>query len=101
MKANKSYPAQLFNQAIRYEIPPYQRRYIWEQEKQWEPLWEDVRETAEDWLEGRTLPHFTVLSLNRELLDNAPDIWDETAIAERAHRLCQAAIKVWPHADGI
>ena len=42
-----------------------------------------------------------VLSLNRELLDNAPDIWDETAIAERAHRLCQAAIKVWPHADGI
>ena len=58
MKANKSYPAQLFNQAIRYEIPPYQRRYIWEQEKQWEPLWEDVQNTAEDWIEGRSLPHF-------------------------------------------
>lgn len=58
MKPNKSYPAQLFSQAIRYEIPPYQRRYIWEQEKQWEPLWEDVQSTAEDRLEGRVLPHF-------------------------------------------
>ena len=58
MKTNKSYPQQLFSQAIRYEIPPYQRRYIWEQEKQWEPLWEDVQSTAEDCLEGRNSPHF-------------------------------------------
>ena len=41
------------------------------------------------------------LSINRNLLDNAPDVWDENAIAERARRLCVAAIKVWPHADGI
>ncbi len=41
------------------------------------------------------------LSINRDLLDNAPDVWDENAIADRARRLCQAAIKVWPHTDGI
>lgn len=47
------------------------------------------------------LDKHTNLSINRDLLDNAPDVWNETAIAARAHRLCQAAIKVWPHADGI
>ena len=58
LRTNKSHPRQLFSQAIRYEIPPYQRRYIWEQEKQWEPLWEDVQSTAEDYLAGQNLPHF-------------------------------------------
>ena len=41
----------LFLQDIRYEIPLFQRRYVWEQEEQWEPLWEDVRNTAENRLE--------------------------------------------------
>ncbi len=43
----------------------------------------------------------SVMFLNKDALENAPDVWDETAIAARARRLCQAAIKVWPHADGI
>lgn len=43
----------------------------------------------------------SVLRLNRTLLDEAPDVWDEAAIDERARRLCATAIKVWPHADGI
>ena len=47
------------------------------------------------------LDQHSVLFLNKDLLDNAPDGWDETAIAARARRLCQAAIKVWPHANAI
>ena len=47
------------------------------------------------------LDKHSVLLLNKDLLDNAPDGWDETAIAARARRLCQAAIKVWPHANAI
>ena len=42
-----------------------------------------------------------VLFLNKDLLNHAPVVWNEAAISERAHRLCQTAIKVWPHADGI
>ena len=41
----------LFTMPIRYEMPPLQRRYVWEQELQWEPLWNDVRNTSEDYLE--------------------------------------------------
>ncbi len=44
-------PYDLFQSPIRYTIPQFQRRYVWDQEEQWEPLWEDVRNTAENYLE--------------------------------------------------
>lgn len=47
------------------------------------------------------LGEHSVLFLNKTLLNEAPDVWDEAAIEERARRLCATAIKVWPHADGI
>ena len=54
------------------------------------------------WNEKRgTLAEHSTLFLNKNLLSNAPDVWDEEAIENRAHELAQAAIKVWPHADGI
>ena len=43
----------LFFAPVRYEIPPYQRRYVWEQEEQWDPLWEDVRNTTDGYLENK------------------------------------------------
>jgi len=30
----------------RFLIPVYQRPYVWERERQWEPLWSDVESTA-------------------------------------------------------
>ena len=54
--------------------------------------WQDKR---------KELDKHSVLFINKDLLENAPDAWDEAAIAARARRLCEAAIKVWPHADGI
>ena len=59
----------LFMNQVRYEIPLYQRRYVWEQEDQWDPLWEDVRNTSEEFLEnGSTSPHF----LGAVVLQNQP-----------------------------
>ena len=54
--------------------------------------WDEKREELDD---------HSVLFLNKALLDNAPDVWDEKAIETRARELCEVAIKVWPHADGI
>lgn len=52
-------PQALFYKIVRYEVPPFQRRYIWTQAQQWEPLWEDLSNQAEAILEdGRTDPHF-------------------------------------------
>ena len=56
----------LFESQGRYEIPLFQRPYVWNHEEQWGPLWEDVQNTAENYLEIRgkglahlrTRPHF-------------------------------------------
>lgn len=34
-------------------VPVYQRPYVWEQERQWEPLWNDVEATAVRLAEAR------------------------------------------------
>ena len=44
-------PKNLFQQDIRYTIPLFQRPYVWTQEDQWEPLWEDVRNVTERYIE--------------------------------------------------
>ena len=59
MKTNPQRPQKLFVQPVRYEIPAFQRRYVWKQEEQWEPLWDDVEELAQSIIaEGQTEPHF-------------------------------------------
>ena len=44
-------PKDLFQKDVQYTIPPFQRPYVWTQDDQWEPLWEDVRSVAENYLE--------------------------------------------------
>ena len=51
MKTDILSPKALFQRDIRYTIPAFQRRYVWTQDDQWEPLWEDVSNTADDYLE--------------------------------------------------
>lgn len=63
MEVSKVTPNKLFYQTVQYQVPEFQRRYVWEQEKQWEPLWEDVSEKGELELEssdsvGSENPHF-------------------------------------------
>ncbi len=49
----------IFGQQRRNLVPLYQRPYVWTQEDQWDPLWNDLRLLAERLLEGKdTRPHF-------------------------------------------
>jgi len=41
----------LFCQNVQYQVPNFQREYVWTLEDQWEGLWEDVQDTAEEYLE--------------------------------------------------
>ncbi len=38
---------EVFNQPQHFLIPLFQRRYVWDQEQQWVPLWQDFRRVAE------------------------------------------------------
>ena len=51
MKVSLESPQALFGNVIRYEIPAFQRRYVWTQEEQWEPLWDDVEKLAQSILD--------------------------------------------------
>lgn len=42
MKPSKMTVYELFETQRRYVVPLFQRPYVWERERQWEPLWEDI-----------------------------------------------------------
>jgi hypothetical protein len=49
----------IFSQDRRHVVPLFQRPYVWEREKQWEPFWEDIRSLADRLLRGEEpRPHF-------------------------------------------
>ena len=48
MKATPLSPAEIFGNQIRYVVPLFQRPYVWTEEDQWAPLWEDVAARRRD-----------------------------------------------------
>lgn len=46
MQVQKTTIESLFTHERRYVIPLFQRSYVWTQEGQWEPLWEDIQSLA-------------------------------------------------------
>ena len=50
----------IFGLDVQFRVPLYQRPYVWDQERQWEPLWEDIITLAQSRLDDGALPspHF-------------------------------------------
>jgi hypothetical protein len=42
VEADALTPRALFDGTICYEVPPFQRPYVWTEEDQWQPLWDDI-----------------------------------------------------------
>lgn len=52
---------QTYENKWQYIVPLYQRSYVWTKNNQWEPLWEDIKQKAEDRLnkdDSEIYPHF-------------------------------------------
>lgn len=47
MEAKALTPRDLFDGKVCYEIPPFQRPYVWTEEDQWQPLWDDIARVSE------------------------------------------------------
>lgn len=59
----------LFGQERRHVVPLFQRPYVWCEENQWQPLWEDLLSLADRRVQGKkTRPHF----LGAIVLDQVP-----------------------------
>ena len=48
MVPSKLTVAQIFEQERRLVVPLFQRKYVWTCERQWKPLWEDIRQLADE-----------------------------------------------------
>lgn len=93
MKTSILTPKELFQKDVRYTIPPFQRPYVWKSEEQWEPLWEDVRNLAENYLdeleradndrvaaERETRSHFLGAVILKQVLTAARDIEEREVV---------------------
>jgi hypothetical protein len=58
MFTNVKNPQDIFYNPQRLLVPLFQRPYVWNRERQWEPLWQDVRRVAERLLDGTESSHF-------------------------------------------
>ena len=58
MFTNVKNPQDIFYNPQRLLVPLFQRPYVWNRERQWEPLWQDVRRVAERLLDGIESNHF-------------------------------------------
>lgn len=62
---------EIFSKQRRHTVPLFQRPYVWDREDEWEPLWDDIRDTAERVLNAgdhQIASHF----LGTAVLDHAP-----------------------------
>ena len=50
MKAYDATLEELFWRRMCFVIPAFQRPYVWKEEKQWQPLWDDILDMAERYL---------------------------------------------------
>ncbi|BCB86616.1 DUF262 domain-containing protein [Phytohabitans suffuscus] len=52
MKPDTRTARELFQADVRYLVPLYQRSYVWQEEDQWQPLWEDIEVILDHRLNG-------------------------------------------------
>jgi hypothetical protein len=53
MEVHKSSLLDIFDSKMRIEVPLFQRPYVWDEERQWLPFWEDIERKFAESLEGR------------------------------------------------
>ncbi|MEO9474601.1 MAG: DUF262 domain-containing HNH endonuclease family protein [Cyclobacteriaceae bacterium] len=60
MNLGKPHLEDLFNKQIRFRIPVFQRHYVWNEQEQWQPLWDDYINKLNERQNGNKIhPHYT------------------------------------------
>lgn len=75
MQAGSKNLQKIFEQTVRYRIPLFQRPYVWDEEKNWQPLWEDIRMLSQRHVEGLdSRSHFIGAIVLEQLLGSTGSI---------------------------
>lgn len=75
MKADTVDLAAIFGQQVSYRIPMFQRPYVWKEETEWVPLWDDIRAVLDRQFDGTSAndatPHFLGAVVFDQVLNQA------------------------------
>jgi len=74
MNANKKSLGHIFDPSLRLVVPLFQRPYVWEQEANWEPLWDSIQDVVERRLNNAPRPHFLGAIVLDQLKTSTGDI---------------------------
>jgi len=87
MKPDKLSVYQLFETQRRHVVPLYQRPYVWDQERHWEPLWDDIlRQVEAAGRQDKKRPHFLGAVVLNQLPSQSKEI-DSREIIDGQQRL--------------
>jgi uncharacterized protein with ParB-like and HNH nuclease domain len=93
LEANTRNLARLFDHTIQYQVPLFQRPYVWTQESNLTALWEDVQARLDKQLRSMKVhPHFLgaiVLEQLANLLDRSKAA--RSSMGSSAARLCSCS----------
>lgn len=76
-------PQAIFMQPQRLLVPLFQRPYVWNEERQWEPLWKDLERVATRLLQSPNTtqaPHFLGAVVLQQLATQTSDLQQRTVI---------------------
>ena len=74
MKTTDLLVRSLFDRDVQYIIPLFQRHYVWDEENQWAPLWEDIVKKADQNLSKSQTSHFTGAIVVHQKLTNLDEV---------------------------
>jgi hypothetical protein len=89
MEVHKRTPHEIFNMPQRLLVPLFQRPYVWSEEAQWEPLWDDIIRVAERYLTQPQIthqPHF-IGAVVLQQMPNSTGGFQERTIIDGQQRL--------------
>lgn len=76
-------PQAIFMQPQRLLVPLFQRPYVWNEERQWEPLWRDLERVSDRFLKSPNepqQPHFLGAVVFQQLASQTSDLQQRTVI---------------------
>jgi len=105
MRADAKTASDLFIGTDRYVVPAYQRPYVWQQDLQWEPLWDDIARLADARVEDHPDAHFLGAIVIRQE-KSSPGAISEWSVIDGQQRLTSlqlvfSAIAEAAESDGV
>ena len=93
MEVHKSSLLAVFDSKQHLEVPHFQRQYVWTEEEQWLPLWEDIQRKFTETIERKDVPNHFLGSMVLDQKQTPTGHVVVRQIIDGQQRLCVSTIR--------